>query len=203
MNIAIIGAAYSGLQAAKYLKQQGHTITVTTTQQARVEELEKHADRVVVMFGSDKEKMPGLLEGQDIVLMTVAGGMVEKDGKMTMDADLYRDAYFGTAEALVGALDGAPSVKQVIFTSSLNTYGATDGSEVVTEETTPQPAGPFQIVYVETEQLLLGAQTDSRNIVIFRTGTIYGPTREILGQASFSRTLTGDFVNEVHKYSRQ
>ena len=45
--------------------------------------------------------MRELLTDQDAVLMTVAGGMVERDGKYVMDLDLYRDAYVGTAESLV------------------------------------------------------------------------------------------------------
>ena len=40
MKIAIIGAAYTGMEAARYLKSKGHMITVTTTQEARVAELE-------------------------------------------------------------------------------------------------------------------------------------------------------------------
>tara|TARA_B100000446_G_scaffold155140_1_gene151268 strand:- start:332 stop:517 length:186 start_codon:yes stop_codon:yes gene_type:complete len=57
MKIAIIGAAYTGLAAAKYFKNLGHSISVTTTQESRREELEQVADKVTVMFGSDREKM--------------------------------------------------------------------------------------------------------------------------------------------------
>jgi glycine/D-amino acid oxidase-like deaminating enzyme len=35
MKIAIIGAAYTGMEAARYLKEQGHEISVTTTQERR------------------------------------------------------------------------------------------------------------------------------------------------------------------------
>ena len=58
MKIAIIGAAYTGLEAARYLKSKGHTISVTTTKEARVPELEAVADRVVVMTGSDRDESP-------------------------------------------------------------------------------------------------------------------------------------------------
>ena len=37
------------------------------------------------------------MAGQDAVLLTVAGGMVEKEGKFVMDLDLYTDTYVGTA----------------------------------------------------------------------------------------------------------
>ena len=38
MNIAIVGAAYTGLAATKYLKTLGHTVSVTTTKESRKEE---------------------------------------------------------------------------------------------------------------------------------------------------------------------
>ncbi len=175
MNIAIIGAAYTGLKAAKILTAQGHTVTVTTTQEKRVAPLKEVADNVIVMVGSDREKMRALLTGQDIVLMTVAGGMVERDGKTVMDPELYRDAYLGTAQSLVESLDAAPNLKQIIFTSSLNAYGDAGGVTPVVEDTPSHPQGPFQSVYVETEDVLLGAQSETLNVAIYRTGTIYGP----------------------------
>lgn len=183
MQIAIIGAAYTGLKAAAFLKTQGHTITVTTTHESRVDELQKVADQVMVMKGSDTEKMQQLIEGQDIVLMTVAGGMVEKDGKPFLDPDLYRDAYVGTAESLRTALQSNNSVKQVIFTSSLNAYGDGGGADEITEATPSNPQGPFQSVYVETEDILNALQSDNLNVAIYRTGTIYGPTREFASEA--------------------
>jgi len=76
MKIAIVGAAYTGLAAVEYLKAKGHTISVTTTNEARVAELEAVADRVIVMKGSDQDKMQELIAGQDVVLLTMAGGMV-------------------------------------------------------------------------------------------------------------------------------
>ena len=183
MHIAIIGAAYTGLKAAGALKQQGHTITATTTRESRVDELKQWADHVVVMKGSDTDKMRDLIADKDVVLMTVAGGMVEKDGKPFMDPDLYRDAYVGTAESLAAALQSPNSVKQVIFTSSLNAYGDGGGAESITEETPSNPQGPFQSVYVETEDILNRLQSDDLNIAIYRTGTIYGPTREFASEA--------------------
>ena len=163
MKIAIIGAAYTGMEAARYLKSQGHTITVTTTGERRVAELEPVSDRVIVMRGNDREKMRELLSGQDAVLMTVAGGMVEKEGKFVMDLDLYTDTYVGTAECLVGCLDAAPELKQIIFTGSWSVYGNAGGADHVDEDTfRRRPASPFQQVYADTENpSLLGVETDA------------------------------------------
>jgi nucleoside-diphosphate-sugar epimerase len=175
MKIAIVGAAYTGLAAAEYLKAKGHTITVTTTSERRVAELEAVADRVIVMKGSDRDKMRELVAGQDVVLLTMAGGMVERDGKYVMDLDLYTDAYVGTAQSLVEAIDAATDLKQVVFTGSWSAYGNAGGADVVNEDTPPTPASPFAQVYIDTEELLFGIATDSRKVCVYRTGTIYGP----------------------------
>jgi nucleoside-diphosphate-sugar epimerase len=175
MKIAIIGAAYTGLKAATYLKGKGHTISVTTTSPHRVADLEAVADRVLVMKGSDQDKMRELIADQDVILMTVAGGMIERDGKYVMDLDLYTDAYLGTAKSLVASLDAAPGLKQIVFTSSWSAYGNAGGADHVDEDVAATPASPFQQVYVDTENLLLDAQTDTLKTCIYRTGTIYGP----------------------------
>ena len=178
MKIAIIGAAYTGLATAKYFKSLGHNISVTTTKESRREELEEVADKVTVMFGSDQEKMKELLFDQEILVLTVAGGMVEKDGKTIMDPDLYRDAYVGTAESVVNAIGSDSSLRQIIFTSSLNAYGDGGGADEITEEIEANPLNPFQEVYVTTEGLLRGLENDQLGVCIFRTGTIHGPGRE-------------------------
>ena len=178
MKIAIIGAAYTGLATAKYFKSLGHNISVTTTKESRREELEEVADKVTVMFGSDQEKMKELLVDQEILVLTVAGGMIEKDGKTIMDPDLYRDAYVGTAESVVNAIGSDSSLRQIIFTSSLNAYGDGGGADEITEEIEANPLNPFQEVYVTTEGLLRGLENDQLGVCIFRTGTIHGPGRE-------------------------
>ena len=178
MKIAIIGAAYTGLATAKYFKSLGHNISVTTTKESRREELEEVADKVTVMFGSDQDKMKELLVDQEILVLTVAGGMVEKDGKTIMDPDLYKDAYVGTAESVVNAIGADSNLRQIIFTSSLNAYGDGGGADEITEEIEANPLNPFQEVYVTTEGLLRGLENDQLGVCIFRTGTIHGPGRE-------------------------
>ena len=189
MKIAIIGAAYTGLAAAEYLKGKGHTISVTTTNDARVEQLSAVADRVVVMRGSDRDKMRELIADQDVVLMTVAGGMVERDGKYVMDLDLYRDAYVGTAESLVESLDAAPGLSQIVFTGSWSAYGNAGGADEVNEDTPATPASPFAQVYIDTENLLFGAATDKLNVCVYRTGTIYGPQVGFVPRGLAAQTL--------------
>ena len=189
MKIAIVGAAYTGFAAAEYLKSQGHTISVTTTNEARVPQLEAVADRVVVMKGSDRDKMRELIAGQDVVLLTMAGGMVERDGKYVMDLELYTDAYVGTAQSLVDVIDAGDSLKQVIFTGSWSAYGNAGGADVVNEDTPATPASPFAQVYIDTEQLLFGIETAKRKVCVYRTGTIYGPQVGFVPRGLAAQTL--------------
>lgn len=189
MKIAIIGAAYTGKEAARYLKSKGHSISVTTTKDARVAELEPLADRVVVMRGNDHDRMRELISGQDAVLVTVAGGMVEKDGQFVMDLGLYTDTYVGTAQCLVDCLDAAPDLGQIIFTGSWSVYGNAGGAEQVDEDTPATPGSPFQQVYADTEAILFGAQTDALRVCVYRTGTIYGPNAGFIPRELKSQTL--------------
>lgn len=177
MRIAIVGAAYTGLEAARYLGTKGHEISVTTTRETRRTELGKVADRIVVMKGSDRDRMRELIQGQDAVLLTMAGGLTEKDGKPYMDPGLYRDAYVGTAESLIEVLDAAPELKHIVFCSSLNAYGDAGGADHVDEDTPPNATSPFARAYIDTEDLLAGAESDDLKVCNYRTGTIYGPTR--------------------------
>jgi nucleoside-diphosphate-sugar epimerase len=189
MNILIVGAAYTGFATAEYLKAKGHVITVTTTSERRVPELEAVADRVIVMKGSDRDKMREALPGQNIVLLTMAGGMVERDGEYVMDLDLYTDAYVGTAQSLVECIDAADSLKQIIFTGSWSAYGNAGGADIVNEATPATPASPFAQVFVDTENLLFGVETPNRKVCVYRTGTIYGPQVGFVPRGLEAQTL--------------
>ncbi|MGI9309210.1 MAG: NAD-dependent epimerase/dehydratase family protein, partial [Gammaproteobacteria bacterium] len=135
------------------------------------------------------DKMRELIAGQDVVLMTVAGGMVERDGKYVMDLDLYTDAYVGTAKSLVAALDAAPDLQQIVFTGSWSAYGNAGGADLVNEDTPATPASPFQQVYIDTETALFGAATDKLKVCVYRTGTIYGPQHGFVPRDLKAQTL--------------
>jgi nucleoside-diphosphate-sugar epimerase len=178
MKIAIVGAAYTGMAAARHFRRQGHHVSVTTTRAERADELKAVADRVLVMKGSDVERMKELIAGADAVVLTMAGGLGVKDGKPYMDPVAYRDSYVGTAEGLVGALPAAPGLKQIVFCSSLNAYGDAHGKSPVDETTPPNAASPAAQVFIETENRLAALETDTLKVCNYRTGTIYGPGRE-------------------------
>lgn len=178
MKIAIVGAAYTGLAAARRFRKLGHIVSVTTTRAERVAELERVANRVLVTKGSDVAGMKELIEGADAVVLTMAGGLGIKDGKPFMDPVAYRDSYVGTAEGLTAALPAAPGLRQIVFCSSLNAFGDAHGVTPVTEDTPPNAASPAAQVFIETEQKLAALGRGALKVCSFRTGTIYGPGRE-------------------------
>lgn len=178
MKIAIVGAAYTGMAAARFFKRNGHTVSVTTTRPDRAKELAPVADKVLVMKGSNVEMMKELIAGADAVVLTMAGGLGIKDGKPFMDPIAYRDSYVGTAEGLRGALTAAPSLGQIVFCSSLNAYGDAHGVSPVEESTPPNAASPAAQVFIETENMLEHLGSATLKVCNFRTGTIYGPGRE-------------------------
>jgi nucleoside-diphosphate-sugar epimerase len=179
MKIAIVGAAYTGLAAARHFRSQGHKVAVTTTRADRARDLEAVADEVLVMKGSDVAMMKKLISGADGVLLTMAGGLGVKDGKPYMDPVAYRDSYVGTADGLIAALPTAPSVRQIVFCSSLNAFGDAHGVTPVDESTPPNAASPAAQVFIETETKLAALEAAGAiKVCNFRTGTIYGPGRE-------------------------
>ncbi|MEO7386560.1 MAG: NAD-dependent epimerase/dehydratase family protein [Gammaproteobacteria bacterium] len=178
MKIAIVGAAYTGMAAARHFRSQGHEVRVSTTRADRVPELSGVADQVVVTKGSDIAGMQKLIGGADAVVLTMAGGLGIKDGKPYMDPVAYRDSYVGTADGLIGALSAAPGLREIVFCSSLNAYGDAHGTSPVVETTPPNAASPAAQVFIETEQKLAALGTDTLRVCNFRTGTIYGPARE-------------------------
>lgn len=178
MKIAIVGAAYTGMAAARYFHSRGDEVRVTTTRPEREAELASISTRVVVTKGSDPEGMRSLIEGVDAVILTMAGGLGVKDGKPFMDPVAYRDAYVGTADGLIGALAAAPELKQIVFCSSLNAYGDAHGVKPVTESTPPNAASPAAQVFIVTEKKLAALGNSQLRVCNFRTGTIYGPGRE-------------------------
>ncbi|MBW4460878.1 MAG: SDR family oxidoreductase [Nodosilinea sp. WJT8-NPBG4] len=168
MNAAILGCGYVGKAVAQLWSSQGVNVTATTTNPDRIEELRSIAAAVQVVQGSDAGGIAALLQDQDTLLICVGAGRQAN----------YEEVYLKTAQTVVGALDQAPSLKQIIFTSSYSVYGNYDGAWV-REDDPVKPATDNARTMAETEQTLLGATTPERNGCIFRLGGIYGSGREL------------------------
>jgi nucleoside-diphosphate-sugar epimerase len=194
MKVTIIGCGYVGKALAHSLcLKSDFTVTVTTTRPERVAELDKIADRVVVMKGDNDEAMAAILQQQDIVILSVGA----------VNPDVYEETYLYTAKTLVSALKFAPTVRQVIYTGSYSVYGDRKG-EWVNEESLLTPANYNGEILARTEQVLLSASNPNRKICILRLGGIYGPERELVkifgGLAGKIYPGTGkNFTNLIHR----
>lgn len=194
MRIAIIGCGYVGSAIARAWNQQGHQLTVTTTTEDKREQLQEIAQDVRVIAGNDLDKMREVCLGQDVILLSV--------GATSRNLEVYRRTYFETAQNLVTALQGNPTVKQLIYTGTYSILGDQQGNWV--DETTPYaPVNEQGDVLVETEQMLLDAATEDLKICILRLAGIYGKNREIVKifRSAFGHTRPGsgnNYVNWIH-----
>ncbi len=195
---AIIGCGYVGTALASYWSQeQDHKITVTTTRQERVGELEQLASQVVVMKGQDSQAVRSLIQEQDTIVLSIA-----PISDRQVSAEVYRETYIPTAKNLVAALKDAPNVKQLIYLSSSSVYGDKKGEWV--DETSPvKTDGEYSQVLCETEQILLDAASEELKVTILRLGGIYGPKREIIRRFSriAGKTIPGSgdtFTGWIH-----
>lgn len=168
LNTAILGCGYVGQAVAEVWRRQGITVTATTTRPERLADLSTVADRALVVNGSDGAAVADLLAGQQVLLICVGAGR---------QAD-YRETYLNTAKTVVGALSQAPSLRQIIFTSTYSVYGNYGGAWV-REDDPANPATENGQIMLETEQVLLSAATEQRRVCVFRLGGIYGPGREL------------------------
>jgi nucleoside-diphosphate-sugar epimerase len=189
-HAVILGCGYVG-QAVAQLWQPSLTVTVTTTTPGRVPELVSIAQQVVMVRGDDEFGLRSLLQGKEVVLMSIGSRGAS-----------YEDTYLKSAKTLVAVLKDCPTVKQIIYTGSYVVYGDCGGAWV--DETTPLvPTSQNGEILAATEQVLLSAANENRKICVFRLGGIYGPGRElakIFGRSAGSiRPGNGeDAANWVH-----
>ncbi|MBE9138708.1 SDR family oxidoreductase [Nodosilinea sp. LEGE 07088] len=168
MNAAILGCGYVGTAVARLWTAQGLQVTATTTHPGRVEELQTMAAAVAVVNGSNPVGIADLLHNQNTVLICVGAGRQAN----------YEETYLNTAKTVVTALDQAPQLRQIIFTSTYSVYGNYEGAWV-REDDPAKPATDNGRIMAATEQTLLDAATGDRAVCIFRLGGIYGPGREL------------------------
>ena len=150
MHIFILGMGHVGKALAANLRNAGHIVTGSTTTAAKVAELEQHADKVVVLKGSETDKILAAAKGCDAIIATVAPNV-----KNTRTIEERHQHY---ADVLVASCRSAASAcDHVIFLSSYSVYGnGGAGSEPVTETTaTSNSEEPSSRYYQEAENEVL------------------------------------------------
>jgi nucleoside-diphosphate-sugar epimerase len=175
MNVAILGCGLVGIDTALQLRRAGHRVTGTTTRAARVPELARHVDRAVVLRGDDEDGLAELCAANEVVIVSVSGGMFAEAGRGTVrSTERYREIYIDTARTLVRVLERNRTVKQVIYTSAETVYsGIADGPIEEERPLAPQVDAPTQ-AFIEAEAILAGARREGRPVCILRLGIVYG-----------------------------
>lgn len=131
MNIFILGMGHVGKALAARLRAAGHRVTGSTTTPAKVDELRQHADEVVVLRGSEADKLAQAARGCDAIIVTVAPNV-----RNTRTVEERHRHY---ADVLVASCHSARlACPRVIFLSSFSVYGdGGAGDAPVSEETPP------------------------------------------------------------------
>jgi len=140
---------------------------VTTTREERVAELKPLSNQVVVLSGTDRDRLQAALADRQVVLLCVAS----KRGAS------YADTYLRSAQTLAAVLPHT-AVEQLIYTSSCSVYGEHNGAWV-SELMPPMPATENGKIIEQTEETLLSATGPQRKVCILRLGGIYGPGRTL------------------------
>jgi nucleoside-diphosphate-sugar epimerase len=143
MDIFILGMGHVGKALAARLRAAGHRVTGSTTTPEKVAELQRHADRVVVLAQA--------AAGCDAIIVTVAPNV-----RNTRTVEERHQHY---ADVLVASCHSARlACPHVIFLSSFSVYGdGGAGAEPVTEQTpTGNSEEPSSRYYQAAEREVLG-----------------------------------------------
>ena len=110
MRIAVLGCGYVGEAAAIHWKKEGLTVTATTRQSNRIAYLQTIADHVFLL---GPQPFGLFLSTQDALLISVAPDASSD----------YASTYLHTALLVAKEASRTPSLKQILYTSSLSVYG--------------------------------------------------------------------------------
>lgn len=150
MKVFILGMGHVGKALAVQLKSQGHSVIGSTTTEAKVADLQQLADEVVVLKGSETDKLIAAASGCDAIIITVAPNV--KNTRTVEERHVHYN------EVLVKSCHSARlACPKAIFLSSFSVYGdGGDGSDPISETTaTSNHEEPSSKYYQLAEQEVL------------------------------------------------
>ncbi|KHL15799.1 nucleoside-diphosphate-sugar epimerase [Mumia flava] len=169
MRVLVIGAGLVGTAAGARLRSAGHHVTGTTTTPARVEDLRRRFDDVVVLRGTDRAAVARHVADADAVVVTAgpaaARAMTPEDRAAT-----YHEVLVETALSVTAAGAGT----HLVALSALSVYGnACDHLDEVTEDApVTSDDDPSPRMFLAMEQVYRDTAGD--RLTIFRCGDVFG-----------------------------
>ena len=116
MNILLLGMGFVGTKTAELLKQSGYQVTGTTTTPSKVDSLKALCDDVLLVHGSEADKIKNAASKADLVIVTVGPNLQRASNPATREEE-YRQSLSITTQS------AASAHPRCIFTSSLSVYG--------------------------------------------------------------------------------
>lgn len=176
MKLIIMGSGYVGMSLLASLQQGLHELYITTTQKARVKELEEYGKEVLVLCDENEKIFKQWIDSADAIVIMVAPGA----------GSSYEDTYLNTAKKITENLRGRTKPFYMIYTSSTSVYeGSENTNNWVREDAILNPESINGKILLEAEKLYHNAPVMT---CILRLGGIYGPGRELEDRA---RRLSG------------
>ena len=130
MKIFILGMGHVGKALATKLHDDGHKVVGSTTTPDKVSELEKMADQVFVLKGSETEKVIAAAKDCDAIVVTVAPNV-----RNTRTIEERHEHY---NEVLVNScMSAQQACSRTLFLSSFSVYGDGGAGSLAIDEETP------------------------------------------------------------------
>ena len=170
--LIIGGSGYLGQSIASQLQNEGYEL--------KIYDLQKPANSKLADFEfikgdiRDETLLPSAMQGCDIVFQSAAMiGFWKKLNQLQWDINVN-----GTLNVLK-ACEKA-SIKKLVYTSSVNTFGYSTRPDQIGDETTASNWAPFKIGYMDSklaaDQHVLKAAKNGLPAVLVHPGTIFGGT---------------------------
>jgi nucleoside-diphosphate-sugar epimerase len=181
-KLLLIGAGYVGLALLKQLRE--FDVTVTTTDEKKVELLQEYASKVILLQDQNAFELKAAVEACDAIVILVA----PKGGKS------YAETYLHSAEKIYALVAQKSTPTYILYTGSTSVYEGIQ-EPWATEDLQLAPPSPNGIILLQTEQQLM----KNTNTCILRLGGIFGPDRELEARA---KRISGDgdvYTNHIHR----
>ena len=187
MKILLLGMGFVGTKTAELLKQNGHHVTGTTTTPSKVDALKATCDDMLLIHGSEADKIKNAASKADLVVITVGPNLQRASNPATCEEE-YRQALAVTTRS------AASAYPRCIFTSSLSVYG--DGGAAIDDITEETPVTQAAVVsprsYKEAESNSLASGQGT----VLRFPDVYGSEKDLsyVDRVKLGHTLMGGRV---------